>query len=660
MTFPLLAIPLFLLVLASVGYPFIRLLSPGADLSQRLMLAPIIGLAVVSVLLEPTVKLLGPLSVWAWVFWLPVVLSALLIWRETGSSGLRPISIGASRSILGILAIYFALISLPLVFGVEYSVFRTNSSDAGVNITFADLWLHTPWPTIKAYLKSLSVTDQGASTIDLLSTSPAGIFSARFVAFAARLTTGMMIGLYAALFGIPTYQAYLPLLLAMAMLAAIFSYGVMRLIAAPRWLALVVSASVIGGWSYIVRESDNSNQFPALPLLVGALYVLVLKFDKAGLADLRSGILVGIVLAGAVTIYPEVGLLFGAAVGAALLVRGLVDRRPGSYWLSVFSAAGTAAALLLMNGQVSAITVWFRALAAGELKLSLFIGPTGDLIQQAGLPVVLGIYPFSPLLLPVYLLIFVGVVTAVVWGALRSLTGLAIGLYFLVLGLIALGALWEGVPYSAYRAASFAGMIGVIAVSVTLWNGLFRNDKIAVWRRGWSIQNAAVALILALTLGGVPYWALSFGKRETGYSTITRRDWKAGIVDLRSIKTALGHASGGLGLYMPALNDRRVKWDSLFFAHLVGAQQGATFLSGFFYDNNDVRLPMQQRVYAHLGVLDQPIRYLLVSEFADPVPKLVRGQLMASDGPYRLYGIEPMPIGQLLKVLDGEVKSPEN
>jgi hypothetical protein len=51
---------------------------------------------------------------------------------------------------------------------------------------------------------------------------------------------------------------------------------------------------------------------------------------------------------------------------------------------------------------------------------------------------------------------------------------------------------------------------------------------------------------------------------------------------------------------------------------------------------------------------------LLVSEFADPVPKFVRGQLMASDGPYRLYSIEPMPIGQLLKVLDGEVKASAN
>jgi hypothetical protein len=660
MTFPLLAIPLFLLVLASVGYPFIRLLSPGADLSQRLMLAPIIGLAVVAVLLEPTVKLLGPLSVWAWVFWLPVVLSALLIWRETGHSELRPISIGTSRSILGILAIYLALISLPFAFGVEYSLFRTNVSDAGVNIAFADLWLHTPWPTIKAYLKSLSVPDQSASTIDLLSTSPAGIFSARFVAFAARLTTGMMIGLYAALFGIPTYQAYLPLLLAMALLGAILSYGLMRLIAAPYWLALVVSASVIGGWDYIVRESDNSNQFPALPLLVGALYVLILKFDKVGLADLRSGILLGIVLAGTVTIYPEVGLIFGAAVGAALLIRGVVDGRPGSYWLSVFCAAGTAAALLVMNGQVSAIVVWFRALAAGELMLSSFIGPTGDLIQRAGLPVVLGIYPFSPALLPVYLTIAMGVVLAIAWGALRSLTGLAIGLYFLVLGLIAFVALWTGVPYSAYRAASFAGMIGVIAVSVTLWNGLFCHDRIGAWRKKWSIQNIAVALIVVLTLGGVPYWALSFGRRETGYSTVAERDWKAGIVDLRSIKTALGHASGGLGLYMPALNDRRLEWNSQFLAHLIGAQHGAIFLSGFFPDNGDLRLAMQQPVYAHLGVLDQPIQFLLVSEFADPVPKFVRGQLMASDGPYRLYSIEPMPIGQLLKVLDGEVKASAN
>lgn len=727
MSYALCAMAAFCLLCLAIGLPFARLLLKGAPLSSKVFLAPTLGYAALALTIEPLIRIFGPIGAWWWAVWLIVGVAGFTTFFfqrhtliEFASRTMRDVR-SRRRLVVyaaGFIVIYAGLAALPLVDGARYGIFRTNPSDANVNIAIAEYWTSSPWSMLDEYLDTWGQPEQIPAERAVAASSPIGIFSARFMSFGVREPTGMLIALHGELFRLPTYLSYWPLLLSTALITAFAAFGCLRAAGARTWVSLIIASSVVGGWAFIVREADNSNQHATLPVLIGALFLVLLRFDRGWRSRIRSGLAIAFVLAAAVSIYPEIGLTYAGALGASLVILGALQRRPIGHWITVATAAVAGGAILALNGQAEAIWGWVAYLRSGELDLSTMSGPTGLLLWRQGPAAVAGLMDLEQYQLTMEHLgwaALLGAATLVIVSAPRSYVGL--GTLIFAASFVWMGARTWMLDQSLYvpaRSASIVGFIAVISVA-TVWyaaswgrstkraSALAQSAFIALSGFGafwmlreldteirflliipaaaasivvlailrWDVlrrhaprvravaQFVVVAFICAWSLGGLSFWHAAFSRADTGYSPIAVENPKANIPRLTLIRTALTERSNeGLGLYIPRLREPEAPWPALFFVHMVANEHDAVFLSGFMHDNADKRRQIQREVYSGEAARSREVTLLLVAVPADPIAEgTLAGEIVVAEGQFRLYEIEPTSVGQLLDVLPFEIES---
>lgn len=669
MLYALLTVPAFTVICFVVGLPFSRVLLKTASSSARLYLAPVFGFAVLVTFIEPTIKLVGAISHWWWVIWAAALASVAALGARKALEFLQPrkpgtntLTVGRSQLLgaTGLVAIYAALLALPLAGDISYIIFRSNPSDANVNITMADAWINAPWSRISAYANSIGTASQAPETIKIVADAPISIFSARFIGTEVRLATSMLIGLYSELFRIPPYLAYFPFMLATAGIAALTAFGMMRSMGTRTWFALIIAASVIGGWDYIVRESDNSNQHATLPFLVAAFFLVYLRFDASWNDPLKSGIAIGLMFAAAITPYPEIGGALSLSVFGALLVVGMIRRSGRGHWITSSTALATLLLILAVNGQLWILAKWAGLVQSDGLSLGSFTGPAGDYIERWGVVGVAGLprMPMANFLLPYFAwALLAGIATILLFWGWRSTTGLAVLAYVTGMCAIAIyGFYISGVPYIAYRAASFVGFVAFIGCAAALMAGSATIAGKTPWRWNGPLRSGATILLTIGVATSAMFWAGAFTQGAHGFTMMTHRETKRGVPNLTSIRSTLASTNdANLAVYVPPTSGGQIPWYSSLHAYLTAAPYNPVFLSGLMHDNKDVRMPIRKQMYTSSEQLGKQISLLLVGVVHDPIPSRMNGKLIASDAPFRLYQIDPTSVSELMKRLpEGE------
>ena len=662
MLYALMTVPAFAAFCFLIGLPLTRVLLKAAPRSSQLYLAPTFGFGLLATFIEPTIKLLGAISHWWWAIWLAALISMIALGslkalecRTLRRSGSGLPDLGSSRIVaaLGIASIFAALLALPLVGDVSYIIFRSNPSDANVNITMADAWINAPWSQISAYSNSIGTANQAPETIRIVADAPISIFSARFIGTEVRLATSMLIGLYSELFRLPPYLAYFPFMLATAGIAAFTAFGMMRSMGSRTWFALIIAASVIGGWDYIVRESDNNNQHATLPFLIATLYLVYLRFDAGWKSPLKSSFAIALMFAAGITPYPEIGGALALSVLGALVFSGLVRRSDRSHWITTGVTLVALLGILAVNGQLWILAKWIGLVQSDTLSLGSFTGPTGDYIERWGVVGVAGLprMPVANVLLPYFAWGLLAAVAGIIlfWGW-RSTIGLSVLAYAAGLcAIAAYGVYVSGVPYIAYRAASFAGFVAFIACGATLMAGSTKAAGEPIWGLR-SMPRAGSMLLLSIGVAAsMQFWAGAFTQGARGFTMMTHRDVKQNVPNLTLIRDSLAsNKNGKLAIYIPPMSGGQIPWYSSLHAYLTAAPYDPVFLSGLMHDNKDVRMPIRKQMYASAEQLAQQISLLLVDVVHDPVPLRVNGKLLASEPPFRLYQIDPTPVSELM------------
>ncbi|MEQ8433436.1 MAG: hypothetical protein RIA71_04285 [Oceanicaulis sp.] len=662
MIYVLFAVPVFVALCFFIGAPLSRFLLGNARAATHVAVGVATGYALLTLLVEPLYQLLNGMRLVVYLFVLMALIGAALEIRFIRRNSIYN-KFSPRRALviaLGVTVFAGGLFALPVVAGEAYGIYRTNSSDAFVNIALADLWMNARATTVADFIdfteqepgwmdaRTTTVADfieQEHGALETLhSESPIGVFSARFTEYGVRHATSMTMGLFASLFALPAYLAYLPFLLSAAAMSGGGGYALLRQFNAPHWFATIIAFSVLGGWSYIVRESDNSNQFAAMPVMVGALLVLATAFDanERVVSKVKAGAALAILLAAGVTIYPELGLLFAMAVGGAMIVRALISRRREDL-IAVGVTAGVSLAVLVVNGQVFTIFDWVRVLYLGSMQLQSFLGPTGEFLEQNSWAAWTGLYvSWAPSAwhLPLGIMAAAALGFAAVRGAFNSHVGLAFALYALATGFL----VWHGfsteMPYVAYRALSFFGMISIVAAAASLAAASRHGAKI-LSPRASSVANLIGALLISgLAVGGLGYWTQSFGRPMVDYSTVATTTTKAYFQTHPRIEAAMARIPRGrIAVYLPPVEIAALPWEQLLYMHMLAAHREAVFISGFMHDNNDWRLPLSEGVYPE----DQVVEYVLVSVLVDPVPGALDGEVIAHGRGFRLYRIAPTP-----------------
>lgn len=320
MLFEALMVPVIAILLGIVGVgPALWMLSKCAQpWDIAIYVAPALGLALFTLIGFPLVRFVGPIQSWALPATIALVIISLILtaifWRRRGfvkSSIPWKLLIFESALFL----VCTIVLAAPLaVNGIQYAIFRSNSSDAFVYVSLAETIRTAGWGTI---LNGSVFSPQNMEGVTrLASISPTSLFTARLIALSFVLNNSANLGWFAALAGVPVYRFFyayhliclvctFPLAIALAK----------RLELKPILVYLSAGAIVLGFWSKYVLETDASGEIAALPLMMLSVVAWVLLEQDQESVSLPGLVLIALGIASVLTVNsPELAVLVGAMV----------------------------------------------------------------------------------------------------------------------------------------------------------------------------------------------------------------------------------------------------------------------------------------------------------------------------------------------------------
>jgi len=316
---------LFVLMLIGLG-PALGLMSLG---SKRVIyafgLAPAIGFAILVLIGFPLVRYVAPVSDWAWPITIGLtVVSCLLVyvdWRQ--HRGDYEI-LRHWRSVLGLVSLFlvgYLILSVPLLNGMSYLVFRANPSDAFNYISMAETTRVVPWNILMRGAEFSS--NNLAGLTQLAASSPTALFSARFIELPLALNKMVIFAWVAELARMPVYQFYYAhhlLAFALAFPALLVIGDQLNLPSVLKYLA--PAAITLGFWAKFVLETDAGYEISVLPLMVLVIFAWI-EFERESKRVLsRSRFLLAMACAAIVVLYfplvPVLVLAFGAYYGLGI------------------------------------------------------------------------------------------------------------------------------------------------------------------------------------------------------------------------------------------------------------------------------------------------------------------------------------------------------
>lgn len=292
-------------------------------------ISPIVGYVILGLLGFPLARYLGPVQDWAlWVTFLLLTASLVLAgWQLRGHAAqvraflTRRLVLGSVAFLLGC----FVLLSAPLALkGIQYSIFRSNPSDAFSYMSRAEFLREAPWRTI---LNGIDLTAENANGVaQLAELSPTAIFSARTVSQPVAMNKPAQLAWYAQILGLPVYRFYfashlLALLMAVPLVLLI---GHQLRLSRLLWF-LGAAAITIGYWSRFILETDAGYEISSLPLLLFLAFAWI-ELEKEKLRPIsRARLLLALVGATIVAFYfplvPLIVLAFVLFYGLGIVQR---------------------------------------------------------------------------------------------------------------------------------------------------------------------------------------------------------------------------------------------------------------------------------------------------------------------------------------------------
>lgn len=385
-----------LLELMGFGPALMLLGSSEKRIPYAVGIAPAVSIAILNIIGLGLVRFIAPVEVWALPFTLVLVGASFVLvffwWRKNPRTRLAPIRTQSLfLPIAFFLGCYLILASPLALKGIQYSIFRSNSSDAFTYISLAETLREVPWHVL---LRGVNFTAENIDGVkQLASLAPTALITARHVGLPLQLNNMVSLAWFAQIFALPVYTAYFPYhLLAFlnSFLLAVALGDFLKLSKRIKYLAAMVVA--IGFWARFVLESDASYEITSMPLLL-LLAIAWIQQEQHAPNVLISPTRVLIALAGAalacnyLVFIPFVVLAF-----AIYYVVNLVGRQR-SFTVLLYHGLTVVCALtfLVMTGQLDLIYLNFLYSLQNVDRQRLFPPTVFNLWRANGLNAVWGL-----------------------------------------------------------------------------------------------------------------------------------------------------------------------------------------------------------------------------------------------------------------------------
>jgi len=356
----------FLVGLAALGAigagPALWLLAPGPRrVALALAIGPALGLVILGLLERLLIMWVGPVALWA----VPVTIALLAVsagaaalhWRRWRAEYAGLLQWQTGLPLAGLLLATLGALTAPLwLLGIQYTIFRSNSSDALVYMSLAESLRTVSWQTL---LRGASFTTANLPNLAALSAvSPTALFTARFVSSTSVQNYPAVIAWGAQLTGLPVYRYYYVMGLSCFAAAVPLGWVIGSELKLPRLIWYLVGPAIaLGFWARFVLERDAGYQIASIPALLLLVFAWI-RLEAEPLAWLSPArILLSLSIAAILCFHPPV-ILVVALSFAVYYGLGLAQREvPPQSVLYHLLTGGLALAFLLVTGQFVAVLV---------------------------------------------------------------------------------------------------------------------------------------------------------------------------------------------------------------------------------------------------------------------------------------------------------------
>jgi hypothetical protein len=377
-----------LAALGGVGFgPGLWMLAPGSRrMALALALSPALGLVIIGLVQRLLVEWVGPVRVWAGavtvVLLIISVAAVVYHWRTWRDEFQVWLNWRDLVPLAAIIAVSYVVLAAPsIVKGIQYTIFRSNSSDALVYMSLAESLRTVDWQTLVRGAPFTLANLPNLATLAAI--SPTALFTARFVSPTSVITYPALIAWGSQITSIPIYRYYY--IMALVCLGATIPAGwaIGHELKLPRPIGWAVGPAIgLGFWAHFVLERDAGYQISSIP----ALLLLVFAWIRLESEPLKWMSTTRILLALAITailyfhtpVILVVALAFAVYYGLGLVQRVLPVR-------AIFYHATTAGLMLVtlaVSGQLRAVAVTSTGISTVVALLLTIEAEVIDLLRQ--------------------------------------------------------------------------------------------------------------------------------------------------------------------------------------------------------------------------------------------------------------------------------------
>jgi hypothetical protein len=359
-----------------------------------LALAPALGFVVVSLIAFPLARHLAPVRDWAWPVTAALTAASLAwagrdFWHRRADYAILS-QAGRIWPYVGMLAAGALVLFVPLLLrGIQYSIFRSNPSDAFLYMTLAETLRVVKWPVL---VSAAELTRENFEALaNLAVASPTALFTARHAGMPLALNKMALFAWSAEMARVEVQRFYMAhhLLAYLAALPLTMAMGAR--LGLPRWQQVLAAGVALGFWPRFIIEMDSGYEISAFPVLLLAAFAWIeIEGQPSGQLS-RGHLMLALALAALLALYAPilliVALAFGIYYGFGLLQRQASLRH---VWVVAASGLLLVPLILAVTGQLDflfASTLDLLARAANEAN---FRAPTMDLIRLDGLNAIWG------------------------------------------------------------------------------------------------------------------------------------------------------------------------------------------------------------------------------------------------------------------------------
>jgi hypothetical protein len=656
-----------LAALCGIGFGASLWLLPINDRRVALALAisPAMGLVMVGLVERLLVVWVGPVRLWAVpatiVLLVASLAAAIQHWRKRPDEFLfllKRRQVWLTLLTAAILSVSCAALAAPMAAkGIQYTIFRSNSSDALVYMSLAESLRTVAWQTL---LRGSAFTPANLQNLAALAgVSPTSLFTARFISPSSVLNYPALIAWGAEITGIPVYRYYYIMALVCFASALPVGWAIGFELRLPRlvwWLAGPTIA--LGFWARFVLERDAGYQIGSIPALLLLVFAWIQLEAEPPRWISPARVLLALAIAAVLFLHTPVALVVGVAF-AIYYGLGLLQREVTAQAILYHGVtAGLVLAALIVSGQLLAVVVTSTSISTVLTSLLTIEAEVIVLLRQDpisafwGLPRPWLVWPLAGIVQQVARRL--ALLSGLAWFAALGVTIAAVALNrasravrivlsIATAGLVVLAIMWA---FGNFRAADKAltyvyPYLLLSAAGAAIYAQTFRR----IWLRAVATLAIALLLLSQLMLGAyLPFYeqagglfAASSGSKPEGY-------------DLSPIRGYLDqHPPRLLLVNIP----REKSWEFSLYSMFVFEQYPAHFLSGLVVDNN--------KTYRSLwfDTLQAPPDYAVTLRAVDYIAAAHLGTVVAQTRDLILYHLDrdDLALHQAQEALDQQQES---